>query len=70
MQNSVALSDDSTLECKMQWKCTLLQAVLLHNQKRFTELAQEIKERIHIVNEDDITRQTESDLHTVINEGS
>lgn len=71
MQNDMAHLNDETSKCKVHHKCTLLQAVLLDNQDRFTELAQEIKQSIQIVGdskENDIT--TKTDLYTIVNKGS
>ena len=46
-----------TSECELHQKYTLLQAVLLHNQNRFTELAQEVKVMIYTAKQGDITRK-------------
>ena len=70
MQNSIAHLNDETSQCKVYQKCNLLQAVLMHDQDKFIQSAQVIKQRIKIVSnskEDDGTGKT--NFYTVVNKG-
>ena len=54
---------------KVQWKCSLLQSILLCNQSKFAETAQGVKQRIQKINDENgVTK--ENDLHAVLSEGS
>lgn len=59
---------DETSQCNVDLKCTLLQTILLNDQDRFIELAQDIRKSIQInsdSNENDLT----TGQSAVINKG-
>ena len=49
--------------------CSLLQAVILDNQDRFTELAQEIKQRNEVVSDSKGDLIAETDQSTMLSKG-
>ena len=61
------LNDES--ECKVCQKCSLLQAILLHDEDKFTQSAKVIKQRIQIASDSKKEDSTGADFHTVGNKG-
>ena len=52
----------------MQWKCTLLQSVLLCDQSKFAEIAQGIKQKTQKVSDENGATE-ENDHHAVLSDG-
>ena len=62
-------NDIDDVSSKVQWKCTLLQSVLLCDQSKFAEIAQGIKQKTQKVSDENGATE-ENDHHAVLSDGT